>query len=181
MTAGPSSRTLPVQQPATATTRVRAGARAVRHRWDILLVIALGGALGSAARYGISGLLPHAPGELPWSTVAVNVLGSAVLGIFMVFVLEVWQPGRYLRPFFGVGVLGGFTTFSAYMLDTWTLIGHGQPGVAVMYLGGTLIVGLLVLWSGLLTGRLLVSASRRLGAKTRELRRNVADNRGRKR
>ena len=125
----------------------------IRERWDILGVIAVGGALGSTARYGAGVLWPHDPSQVAWSTFAVNVVGGFLLGLLMVFVNDVWPPHRYVRPFVGVGVLGGFTTFSTYMLDTHALIGAGRLPIALLYLMGTLLVGLAAVWLGIAVGR----------------------------
>jgi CrcB protein len=126
----------------------------LRQRWDVLLVIAVGGALGSVSRWGVAAALPHDPARLPWSTWLVNVTGGLLLGALMVLVVDVWPPRRYVRPFLGVGVLGGYTTFSTYMLDVRTLLSHGEVASAFGYLLGTLLAGLLAVWAGLLLARL---------------------------
>lgn len=149
---------LPAEQP----RRSRRAARALQRRWDILLVIALGGALGSAARYAVAEALPHQTGRFPWSTVVVNLSGGFLLGLLMVFVLDVWPPTRYVRPFVGVGILGGFTTFSTYMDDTRALLASGEAGAAAVYLFGTLLVGLLAVWLGIVCGRLIARLERRV-------------------
>lgn len=134
----------------------------VRHRranGDVLAVIAAGGALGSAARYGVAQALPHAPGAVAWSTVVVNVTGAFLLGAVMVLVLEVWPPQRYLRPFLGVGVLGGYTTFSTFMADTATMVHEGRAGPAAAYAVASLLVGLASAWGGLAVGRRLAHGS----------------------
>ena len=82
-------------------------------------------------------LWPHDPSQIAWSTFAVNVAGGFLLGLLMVFVSDVWPPHRYVRPFLGVGVLGGFTTFSTYMLDTHAIFVAGRPSIALLYLVGT--------------------------------------------
>jgi fluoride exporter len=123
--------------------------RMVVERGDVLLTIAAGGAIGSVARWAVGHALPHRPGELAVATVAVNVVGALALGVLMVFILEVWPPTRLVRPFLGVGVLGGFTTFSTYALDTTDLLRLGRPATAAVYLFGTLLVGLLASWAGL--------------------------------
>ncbi|WP_404390446.1 fluoride efflux transporter FluC [Humibacillus xanthopallidus] len=125
----------------------------IRERWDILAVIAVGGAIGSAARYAAGVLWPHDPSQIAWSTFAVNVVGGFLLGLLMVFVNDVWPPHRYVRPFLGVGVLGGFTTFSTYMLDTHAIFVAGRPTIALLYLLGTLVVGLVAAWLGIVAGR----------------------------
>ncbi len=117
-------------------------------RKDILAVISAGGVLGSLARWALSLALMHRPGSFAWSTFAVNMLGSFLLGVLMVLVSDVWSP-RYLRPFLGVGVLGGFTTFSTYMLDVHDQIAAGRLGTAGIYLAASLLGGLLSVWLGL--------------------------------
>lgn len=117
--------------------------RLLRTRRDILLVIALGGALGAAARYGLSRALPHAAGEFPWSTLLTNVAGCFAIGVLMVVVVERLPSSRLVRPFFGTGLLGGFTTFSTYAVDTRALLAAGRPAAAATYLFGTLVLGLL--------------------------------------
>ena len=139
----------------------KAGAHLLRGRLDILAVIAAGGAVGSAARYAVAEAIPHEPGTVAWSTSTVNVVGGFLLGLLMVFVLDVWPPSRYLRPFFGVGVLGGFTTFSTYMLDAHALLAAGEVVAALTYVLGTLVVGLAAVWFGVFTARWLSTVPQR--------------------
>ena len=117
--------------------------RLLRARRDILLVIAVGGALGAVARYGMARGLPHAAGQLPWSTLLTNVAGCFAIGVLMVVVVERLPSNRLVRPFLGTGLLGGFTTFSTYAVDTRALLAAGRPAVAAAYLFGTLVLGLL--------------------------------------
>jgi CrcB protein len=121
----------------------------VRARRDILVVIALGGALGAAARYGLARALPHSPGEFPWSTLLTNVAGCLAIGVLLVVVVEHLPTSRLVRPFFGTGLLGGFTTFSTYAVDTRALLAAGRPAVATAYLLGTLVLGLAAVAVGL--------------------------------
>lgn len=166
-TAGPEE--LPVDPDVPASTNARGRApRVLRDRWDILLVIAAGGALGSLARWAVTTALPHATDGVPWATWLENVTGAFVLGALMVFVLDVWPPSRYVRPFFGVGVLGGYTTFSTYMLDTRTLLSAGQVTTAFGYLLGTLLSGLLAVWLGVLVARTAVTEMERRHRRRRE-------------
>jgi CrcB protein len=158
------------------------GGALVRSRWDVLLAIGAGGALGSLARYGI-GELASWPGRgFPWATFVENVSGSLALGGLVVLLLEVWPPHRHLRPFLGVGLLGGYTTFSTYMLETRELLAGGQPAVAFGYLSGTLVAGIVAVWLGILAVRLAVRSrpGRRRESKARtpgdhadEIRRNA--------
>ncbi len=130
-----------------------------RH-WDLLLVIAAGGAIGSLARWALTRLLPVAP-DVPWATVVANLLGCLALGVLMVVVLESHRPHHYVRPFLGIGVLGGFTTFSTYALDVRTLAADGRLLVAALYLVGSVVGGLLAVGLGIAVTRAVTSADER--------------------
>lgn len=134
---------LPVD-PDLSVSRVH-GRRSID--WTVPLVIAAGGALGGAGRYLLGRGL--AAEQFPWATLVENVVGCFLLGALMVFLLEVWRPSRYLRPFLGVGVLGGFTTFSAYTAETRALLLEGRTPAALLYLFGSVIAGLLATWLGI--------------------------------
>jgi fluoride exporter len=108
-----------------------------------LAVIAAGGVLGALARHGLGELLPHSPGAWPWATWLTNVSGCLLIGVLMVLVTEVWPAQRYLRVFLGVGVLGGYTTFSTAMVDVHGMVEAGRPALALLYLGGTALAALL--------------------------------------
>jgi CrcB protein len=125
-------------------------------RWDLLAVIALGGGLGGLARWSLTLLVHPAPGRFPWATFAANVSGCLLMGVLMVVVLEVARPSRYLRPFLAVGVLGGYTTFSTFMLDVHGLVAGGQAALAATYLLGSLLAGLVAVWVGALAARAVV-------------------------
>ncbi|HEX6361236.1 CrcB family protein [Actinophytocola sp.] len=114
----------------------------------LLAVIAAGGVVGALARYGLAHLLPHAPGTWPFATWLTNVSGCFLIGVLMVLVTEVWPNQRYLRPFFGVGVLGGYTTFSTAMVDVRDMVTEGAPGLALLYLGGTAVTALIATAAG---------------------------------
>lgn len=96
-----------------------------------LAAVALGGATGSLLRWGVEVALPAAPGAVPWSTLLVNVVGSALLGATVVLLGQgaLWA-GR--RAFLTTGLLGGFTTFSTYAVQAAVLVGQ-TPVVAVVY------------------------------------------------
>lgn len=128
----------------------------LRSHWDVLLVIGAGGALGSLARWGVGELLPWSGHEFPWATFLENISGGLALGMLMVLLLDVWPPHRYLRPFLGVGLLGGYTTFSTYMLETRDLLVGGQAVTAFTYLAGTLFIGLAAVWLGIFSARAAV-------------------------
>lgn len=122
---------------------------------DILAVIALGGGLGSVARYLMSVALPVRPGQFPWATFLTNLSGCFALGLLMVFVVEIWPPRRYTRPFLGIGVLGGFTTFSTFAVELRGLAAHGARALADAYALNSLIGGLAAVWCGIALARLI--------------------------
>ena len=170
---------LPVDPDVERTRRPRGRARArhlgrqahdaLRSRWDVLAVIGVGGAAGAAARYGVSQAWPHSAGGFPWATFTINVTGCLLLGLLMVFVVDVWPSSRYVRPLLGVGVLGGYTTFSTYALETRDLLVAGHQQVAAAYLVASLAGGLTAVWLGIVAARLLVrAATRQARRRTRQ-------------
>jgi CrcB protein len=118
------------------------------HR-DAVAAVAVGGALGALARWGVAEAIPHDSGRFPWDTLLTNVAGCFLIGVLMVLVIEVLPDRRLVRPFFVTGILSGFTTFSTYTLDIRTLLAAGRPALAAAYLGGTLLLGLLAVVAGL--------------------------------
>ncbi|NEW40936.1 fluoride efflux transporter CrcB [Nocardia cyriacigeorgica] len=129
----------------------------------VLLVIALGGGLGALLRYGFSVWLPPRPDSFPTATFAVNVIGCAAMGILMVLITEVWVANRLLRPFFGVGLLGGFTTFSTYSAEIRTLLESGAVGTALGYLGATVVSCLAAVVAGMMLARWVTGSVRITG------------------
>jgi len=125
----------------------------------VLALVAAGGALGSLARFGVSEALPASGAGFPWATFLVNVTGCFLLGLLMVLVLDVWPSYRLLRPFLGVGVLGGYTTFSTYALEARDLMAAGQLVTALGYVGGSLVAGLLAVAGGVAGMRAVVVRS----------------------
>ncbi|MEV7499334.1 fluoride efflux transporter CrcB [Streptomyces sp. NPDC093018] len=135
--------------PEADTLRARLAPRR-RTRWraqgPVVAVVAVGGALGACARYGLSLAWPTGPDAFPWATFWTNLIGCAVMGVFMVFITEVWAAHRLVRPFFGTGVLGGFTTFSTYTVDIRRLVEAGRPGIGLVYLVATPCAALAAVW-----------------------------------
>jgi CrcB protein len=123
----------------------------------LLGVISVGGALGASARYGLGVAVPAGPTGFPWATFGINVLGCLLIGVLMVLVTELFPTRRLLRPFVGVGVLGGFTTFSTYVVEIQHLLTAGALRTALLYLGGTVVAAVAATWLGLATTRLVVS------------------------
>ena len=109
----------------------------------VLAAIAAGGVVGSEARYALGLALPRVPGAWPTATFLINVSGSLLIGALMVVLTELTSPHRVVRPFLGVGVLGGWTTFSTAMVEVQQLLRAGRPLVAGGYLAGTAVAALM--------------------------------------
>jgi CrcB protein len=122
---------------------------------DVVAVVAVGGALGAPARYEVSQLIHVASDSFPWATFATNLSGAFVLGLFVTFVLERLPRTRYLRPFFAVGFLGAFTTFSTMAVETVTLVKDGFVLLGTGYLIVSVAAGLGLTYLGMVTARLL--------------------------
>jgi CrcB protein len=127
--------------------------RRIGRRWRVLAAISLGGGLGSVARYLVGQTIPVAADRFPWATFLINVSGCLVLGALNVYLLEVWPPRRYVRPFWAVGFLGGFTTFSTYTAEIRGLLDRGAWPLAAGYAFGSLAAGLLAVWAGVVLAR----------------------------
>lgn len=112
-----------------------------------VLLVAAGGVVGALARAGAGVLLPHEPGTWAWSTLVVNAVGAALLCALLTAVRD-----AQVRLLVGTGVLGAFTTFSAFAVDAVLLADAGRPAVAAAYV----VVGVLTLVGGGLLGRQVV-------------------------
>ncbi|UNO39984.1 fluoride efflux transporter CrcB [Streptomyces sp. MST-110588] len=122
----------------------------------VIAAVSAGGGIGAAARYAASLIWPQATDGFPWTTLAVNVIGCALMGALMVLVTERGPAHRLARPFLGTGVLGGFTTFSTYALDVRHLLElpRAAPGLACLV--ATPLAALAAVWcASALTRRLL--------------------------
>ncbi|MER6563641.1 fluoride efflux transporter CrcB [Streptomyces sp. NPDC001027] len=144
--------------------RLRAGAprgAARSGQLPVVAVVAVGGGIGAVARYAAALRWPTGDGGFPWTTFWVNVVGCAVIGVFLVVITEVVTAHRLVRPFFGTGVLGGFTTFSTYAVDVQKLLDAGRTGAALTYLAGTLAAALAAVWLAATATRRVLSRGRR--------------------
>lgn len=112
-------------------------------QWDLVLAVAAGGVAGAEARYGLGELVRHTGRQFPWSTLLINVTGCFLIGALMVLLLELTSPHRLARPFLGVGVLGGYTTFSTFAVDAVRLVDAHRPLVALGYVATTAVACLL--------------------------------------
>ncbi|WP_267245428.1 fluoride efflux transporter FluC [Streptomyces sp. PR69] len=132
------------------------------HKWQVLGAISAGGAAGALARYAASVHWPAPAGAFPWAVFWVNVAGCGLIGVLMALVSEGGRGARthpLVRPFLGVGVLGGFTTFSTYALDFTELLEREEAGTALAYAGGTVVGAVAAVW-------LAASATRAVLART---------------
>lgn len=120
-----------------------------------LLLVMLGGALGSGGRYLTGRVMSDTLGPgFPYGTLTVNWVGCLFMGI-LAGVLARTGAAEGWRLFIGVGILGGFTTFSSFSLDTITLIERGQTGLALGYAALSLLGSLATLWAGLWVTRII--------------------------
>jgi len=119
----------------------------------VLGAIALGGALGAPARYGVAHLIHTSPGGFPWATLWTNLSGSFALGVVLALLIGRFPPSRYLRSFVATGFLGAYTTYSTFAVETVLLVRDGHAGLALAYVAASLAGGLLLAWAGIWSGR----------------------------
>jgi len=113
---------------------------------SMVFAVACGGALGAIGRYFISNYFQTVAGNtFPWGTLTVNVLGCAILGVLFAALSSVWAPSQEIRAFLTVGMMGAFTTFSAFSLEVVLMIERAQ-----WVLAGTYIIASVVLCVGVL-------------------------------
>jgi CrcB protein len=129
---------------------------------SVLAIVAVGGALGSLARWAVHETLPTPRTGVPWATLVENVTGAFLLGLLVVLTLGAHPRSRHLRPFLGAGVLGGYTTMSTYAAEVRGLLSDGRVSIALGYLLGTVVTVLVAVWLGTVSGRwVTASISRR--------------------
>lgn len=120
--------------------------------------VALGGAIGSAARYlaGVAVMRGFGPHDFPLGVIAVNIVGSFLMGALVVFLGQ--KELTHWNAFLAIGVLGGFTTFSSFSLETWRLMSQGRYELAALYVGLSVVVSILALIAGLYVMRAVLAA-----------------------
>jgi CrcB protein len=126
-----------------------------------LAAVAVGGGIGSVARYLLSAAFPAGHG-FPWAVFAINVSGCFCLGLLLVYLLEVWPPRRFLRPFLAIGLIGGYTTFSTYAGGVVTLLMGHAPALATAYALGSIVAALVAVWCGMRAARAAASLPARI-------------------
>lgn len=140
------------EMPGSDSTLARRAATAPTHQASgpgaaDLAAIAVGGGIGSVARYLLSAAFPAGHG-FPWAIFAVNVSGCFFLGLLMVYLLEVWPPHRFARPLLATGLLGGYTTYSTYAGGVLTLLTGHAPARADAYALTSIVAALVAVWCG---------------------------------
>ena len=125
-----------------------------------LLIVGAAGALGSASRYAVTGLVNRlAASAFPWGTLCVNVLGCLLFGVLMQMALAGDLISRDVRLALTTGFLGGFTTFSAFGYETYRGITDGMVGMAAVNVLVSVVLGVLAIWGGTALGRVLVGGA----------------------
>jgi len=123
-----------------------------------VLWVAIGGAIGSAARYGVNVWSGRVLGsEFPWHTFLVNVVGCFAMGILVELMALRLNVGNDMRAFLTTGILGGFTTFSAFSLDFAVLVERKSYAAAAAYGAGSVALSLIAVFAGLSLVRTLAS------------------------
>lgn len=124
-----------------------------------LVLVGLGGALGAVLRYSVDSLALSVLGAaFPWGTFIANLGGCLLIGFLWALAERGGLPAVF-APFLVTGVLGAFTTFSTYTLDSINLLRQGDVGLALLYVGGTNMLGLVLAFLGLAAGRYVWSLS----------------------
>jgi CrcB protein len=121
---------------------------------QLLLFAAVGGAIGAGARHLVNvGVGRWLGGTFPWSTLIVNIVGCALMGALFVYFVARWPEHHTARTFLATGILGGFTTFSAFALDFWVLFERQAHVAAALYLAGSVVASLVAFVGGLALAR----------------------------
>ncbi|MGE0659101.1 MAG: fluoride efflux transporter CrcB [Reyranellaceae bacterium] len=123
-----------------------------------IVAIALGGALGSVGRFLVAGWFGRQFGAtFSWGTLAVNILGGLAMGLLVELMAQTWSVSPPIRAFLTVGVLGGFTTFSAFSLETVLLLERGDLLAAFGYIVSSVVLSVGAVWAGLRLMRLVLA------------------------
>ncbi|HEX6518695.1 MAG TPA: CrcB family protein [Streptosporangiaceae bacterium] len=125
--------------------------------WRTLAVISTGGVLGALARYGLQTAFPSSARGFDWATFGINVSGCLLIGIVIVIATESRRVHHLVRPFLATGVLGGFTTFSTYVVGMQRELSAGAPRTALAYGAGTALAALAAAWAGVHLGNRLMA------------------------
>ncbi len=121
-----------------------------------ILLVAVGGAIGSVARYLVGlGATRLAGPNFPFGTLTVNIAGAFAIGLLVEMIARRFDASAEMRVFIVTGILGGFTTWSSFTLDTMMLFERGEIGLSALYLLASLLVSFAAVFAGLALGRAL--------------------------
>jgi CrcB protein len=126
----------------------RPAPRATPPAWLLYLAVLAGGMLGGTTRYLIGVALPSEPGEIPWGIVLVNVLGAFVISLLLAGWSRRGHVAHPWRPFLATGLLGSFTTWSTFIVDTYEMLVAGRDLLASVFVVGATAVGILAAGAG---------------------------------
>ena len=126
--------------------------------WTVVAAVAAGGAVGSAARYIVTVLVQRTFGTgFPWWTMSVNVIGSFIMGVIVTSIALRWSVGQVGQAFLMIGILGGFTTFSAFSLDVATLVERNATAAAGGYVLTSVVLSIGALFGGMALTRAVLA------------------------
>lgn len=126
--------------------------------WTVVAAVAAGGAIGSAARYIVTVLVQRTFGTgFPWWTMSVNVIGSFIMGVIVTSIALRWSVGQVGQAFLMIGILGGFTTFSAFSLDVATLVERNATATAGGYVLTSVVLSIGALFGGMALTRAVLA------------------------
>lgn len=119
-----------------------------------LLSVALGGAIGAMMRFWMAAVLNSADYKLPYATLTCNILGSLIMGVLFVLIMEKGRLPAELRPLLMTGMLGAFTTFSTFSLETVSMLHEGHVAQALIYILLSVVFSIVALYGGIWITRL---------------------------
>ncbi len=121
---------------------------------NMILAVAAGGAIGATGRYLVGRLMLNVMGPgFPWGTLTVNIVGSFLIGLLYELIVYKFSLSEQWQAFLVIGILGGFTTFSAFSLELGVMLEKDQFSTAAIYAIGSVIFGIVALFAGIFAGK----------------------------
>jgi fluoride exporter len=122
-----------------------------------IILVMVGGGIGAVLRFQLGRILVTSPSGWPWGTFAANVVGGLLMGVLAAWLLRAGQGAENMRLLLGVGLLGGFTTFSSYSLELVQMVQNGQGLMAIIYAIGSAVIAVSALLAGLMLTQWMLS------------------------